>query len=78
MSLLLKRSTQWNSLNEIYLLSKFDVSSFSVNEGTDFQTAHFADIEQFKVGIHFAVFGQGNIDPTRSLLLSLDNSQLFY
>ena len=78
MSLLLRRSTKWNSLNEVYLLSKFDVSSIFVNGGIDSQTGHFADIEQFKVGIHFAVFGQVNIDPNCSLLLSLDKSQLFY
>ena len=26
----LRRSTQWNPFNDVYLLSKFDVSSFSV------------------------------------------------
>ena len=29
---LLRQSTQWNPLNEVYLLSKFDVSSFYMTE----------------------------------------------
>ena len=28
----LRRSTQWNPFNDVYLLSKFDVFSFSVTE----------------------------------------------
>ena len=30
----------------------------------DFQTAHFVDIERFKVDSHFADFNQVKIDPT--------------
>ena len=74
----LRRSTHWNPFNDVYLLSKFDVSSFSVTEDIDFQTGYFADFEQFKVDIYFANFGQVRIDPVFSLLLTLDRSQLFY
>ena len=74
----LRRSTQWNPFNDVYLLSKFDVSSFSVNwRYIDSQTSHFADVEQFKNDIHFANFGDVRIDPVCSLLLTLDMSQLF-
>ena len=51
------------------MLSKFDVSWFSVTGGIGFQTGHFADFEQLKVDIYFANFGQVKIDPTHSLLL---------
>ena len=46
----------------------------------DFQTGHFADFEQFKVGIHFANFEQVQvkIDPVHFFLLTLNMSQLFY
>ena len=60
------------------MLSKFDVSWFSVTGGIGFQIGHFADFEQLKVDIYFANFGQVKIDPTHSLLLPLDRSQLFY
>ena len=43
-------------LNEIYLLSKFDVSSFSMTR--DFQTGHFADFQQLRIGSQSAKFGQ--------------------
>ena len=39
-----------NPLNEVYLLSKFDVSGFSMAK--DFQTGKFADFEQFKIDSH--------------------------
>ena len=40
-------STQWKLLNEVNLLSKFDVSSFSHDWiYIDFQTGHFADFKQ--------------------------------
>ena len=29
----------------------------------DFQIRHFADFDQFQLDIHFANFGQVNIDP---------------
>ena len=48
-------------MNEVYLLSKFDVSSFSMTR--DFQTDNFADFEQFKIDSYFADFGQFKIDP---------------
>ena len=44
----------------------------------DSQTAHFADIEQFKIDSHFVDFGQIRIDPTCLFLLTLGSSQLFY
>ena len=70
----LRRSTQWNHLNEVYLQSKFAVDwRYSY-----FQTGHFAEFKQFKVDIHFADIGQVTIDPTHSLFLTLDRSQLFY
>ena len=65
---LLKHSAQWNPLNEVYLLSKF-VSSFSMTGDTDFQTGHFANLEQFKIGSNFADFRQVKTDPTYLLLL---------
>ena len=68
-------STQWNLLNEVYLLSIFDVSSFSI---IDFQTGHFANFEQFKIDSHFANFGKVNINPNCLFLLTLDRLQLFY
>ena len=49
------QSTQWNPLNELYLLSKF-VSSFSMTGNIYFQTSHFADFEQFKLIIIFLTF----------------------
>ena len=50
--------TQWNPLNEVYLLSEFDVSSFSYDwRYVDFQTGHFADFKQFKIDIHFLNLG---------------------
>ena len=70
----LRRSTQWNHLNEVYLQSKFAVDW----RYSDFQTGHFADFKHFKVDIHFADVGQVTIDPTHSLFLTLDRSQLFY
>ena len=70
----LRRSTQWNHLNEVYLQSKFAVDW----RYSDFQTGHFAEFKQFKVDIHFADIGQVTIDPTHSLFLTLDRSQLFY
>ena len=51
-------STQWNPLNEVYLLSEFDVSSFSYDwRYVDFQTGHFADFKQFKIDTHFLNLG---------------------
>ena len=49
---LLRRSTQWNPLNEVYLY----VSSFSV---TGFSNWSFADFEQLKIDIHIAEFWPG-------------------
>ena len=51
-------STQWNPLNDVYLLSEFDVSSFSYDwRYLDFQTGHFADFKQFKIDTHFLNLG---------------------
>ena len=44
----------------------------------DFQTSHFADSEQFKVDIYFAIFRQVKNDPIQTFLLTLDISLLFY
>ena len=50
--------TQWNPLNEVYLLSEFDVFSFSYDwRYVDFQTGHFADFKQFKIDTHFLNLG---------------------
>ena len=72
----LRQGAQWNSLNEVYLLSKFDISSFSMTK--DFQTGNFDDFEQFKIDSHFAVFGQVIINPNCLSLLTLGRSQSFY
>ena len=56
------RDTQWSASN-VYLLFKFDVSSFSVTLDIEIFTGHFADFEQFKVYIYFANHGQVRIDP---------------
>ena len=48
-------------MNEVYLLSKFDISGFSMAK--DFQTGKFADFEQFKIDSHVANFGQVQGDP---------------
>ena len=42
----------------------------------DFQTDHFADLEQFKIDSHIVDFGQVEFDPTRLFLLTLGKSQL--
>ena len=63
-------------MNKVYLLSKFDVSSFSWAK--NFQTGNFADFEQFKIDTHFANFRQVQIDSNWLSLLSLGRSQIFY
>ena len=55
--------------NDVYLLFKFNVPSFSLTGDLDFQTGHFADFEQFKVDIHFAKLKQVQTDPICSLEL---------
>ena len=70
----LRWSTQWNPLNEVYLLSEFHVSSFSITEDNiDFQTGHLADFDQVNIIkskltllVYFYYFGQVTI-----ILLSL-------
>ena len=62
-------------MNEVYLLCKFDVSSFSMTR--DFQSGNFANFEQFKIDSHFAEFGQVKIDPNCVSLLTLGRSQIF-
>ena len=68
----MSQSTQWNLLNEVYLLSKSDVSSFSMTR--DFQTGNFAAFKQFKIDSHFANFRQLKVDPNCSSLLTLGRS----
>ena len=63
-------------LNEVYLLSEFNVSGLSMAK--DFQTCKFADFEQFKIDSHFANFQQVQSGPNCSSLLTLGMSQLFY
>ena len=72
-----RRSKQWSPFN-VYLLSKFDVSSFFVTGYIDFQIGYFAAFEQFKVDIQFSDFEQVKTDPICSLLLTLDRSQLLH
>ena len=80
---LLRRSTQWNPLNVVYLLSKFDVSSFSMTEDIYIyiyiyiQTGNFAAFEHFKIDSYFTDLEEVKIGPA-CLLLSLGRSQLFY
>ena len=59
-------------MNEVYLLSKFDVSSFSMTR--DFQTGSFGDVEQFKIDNHSDDFGQVKIDHNCSFLPTLGMS----
>ena len=42
-----------------------------------FQTGYFSDIEQFKINIYFANFGQVRSNLMCFLLLTFDRSQLF-
>ena len=61
--------TKWNLLNDVYLLSKFDISSFSMTEDNiNIQSGYFADFEQLKIDSHFACFGQVIIDPSALFL----------
>ena len=75
---LLRWSNQWNLLNEVCLLSKFDISCFFVT-GADinFQIGYFADFEEFKIDSHFDYYGQVKIDPYSLFLPTLDRSQSF-
>ena len=50
----------WNPFNEVYLMLKFDVSTFSMTG--DFQTGLFADFKQFRINGYFSDFGQVKID----------------
>ena len=68
MSLPPEESTQWKTLNEVYLLSELDISSFSMTRYIDFQTCHFADFEQLKIDSQNS--GQVKIDLFLSLLLT--------
>ena len=68
-------STHSHPHNKVYLLSKFDVSTFFMTGDIDFQTRHFVDFEKFKINSHFSGFWQVKIDPTRSFLLILEKSQ---
>ena len=54
-------STQWNTLKGVYLLSKFDVSSLSMTR--DFQTGHFADLEQFKFDNNLLTLSKSKLIP---------------
>ena len=40
----------------------------------DFQTGHFADLEQLKIDITFLTFMQAKIDPTHLFILNLDRT----
>ena len=71
---LLSQSTQWNTFNDVCLLSKFNVSNFSVTGDIDFQTGHVADFEQFKVENYFADLELVKIDSISSLLLTIGSS----
>ena len=52
-------------MTSVTMLFKFNVSSFCMTgDIIDFQSAHFADIEQFKIDSHFADSGQIKIDST--------------
>ena len=51
---------------------------FPASPCREFQIGNFANFEQFQVDIHFANFGQVKTVPIRSVLLTLDRSQLFY
>ena len=64
-------------LNEVYLLSKFDISSFSMSGDIDFQANHLANFEGFKIDSSFADFGQVKIDPYCLLLLSVFDPLVF-
>ena len=58
-----------NPFNNVYLLSKFDVSSFSLTGDIELSNWSFCDFEQFKGGIHFTNFGQVKTVPICCFLL---------
>ena len=62
---LLRQSTQWNLLNEVYLLSKFDDSSFSVTEDIQiFKLVILQTLSSPKLIFIFLLWAS-QIDPTR-------------
>ena len=62
------RSTQWNPLNEVNLLSKFHFSSFCITG--DFQNGRFAYLEQFQIISYSSDFVKVKMDPICSFLLT--------
>ena len=54
----LRWSDQWNPSNKVYLLSKFDVFSFSMTGDIDFQIGHSVNFEQFQIDSHLDDSGQ--------------------
>ena len=64
-----------NPFNNVYLLSKFDVSSFSLTGDIEISNWSFCDFEQFKADIHFANFGQVKTVPICFFFTIVDRSQ---
>ena len=64
---LLKQRIQLNPFNEVYLITKFDVSSSNNLRYINFQTGYLTDFEQFKVDSHSTDFGQIETDTTHLL-----------
>ena len=48
-------------LNEVYLLSKFDISSFSMSGDIDFQANHFANFEGLKLTVVLLTLGRSKL-----------------
>ena len=61
-----------------FLLSKFDLPSFSMTGYIDFQTSHSADFELLKIDSHFTDLEDVKIDLSRLSLLTVSRLQLFY
>ena len=58
---LLRQSTQWNPLYQVYLLSKFDVSSFSMIR--DYETGIFLASRSSKFIAIFLTLGKSKLTP---------------
>ena len=74
----LRRSTQWNPFN-VYLLSKFDVSSFFVTGVTQiFKLVILLTLSSSKFMFILLTLGKSKLTLLVSFLLTLERSQLFY
>ena len=73
----LRRSTQWNPFNDVCLLSRFDVSSFSLTEDIYLRTGYFTTLSSSKLIFILLTLGMSEL----TLFISfywLWTSQLLY